>query len=224
MNGTNRAHSPRVGRLISGLLIAMFGVAAEVDAQTLVTAPVSGTSGMFQDTIGYSFTVGSSSLRVTALSVYDSLGDGLLSSNTVGVWTNSGTLVSSVTFSAGTGAPLVDHFRSLSVTPFDLVSGQTYRIGAFSLYGEDRYSGYVPNGQFAVTGDVTLVGGVRSSNYTTFAFPSDAPAAGWAVIGPNLEYSAIPEPATSVLLAGAAALGVALLRRKIGRQTRPTVG
>ena len=202
-----------VRRCKSALLLALLASTAGTNAQTLVTSPTTGSSGVFYDTIGYSFTVGAAPLRVTALGVYDSGGDGLASANTVGLWTESGTLLGSVTFSAGTGATLTSNFRWISVTPFDLVSGQTYRIGAFSLNGEDRYSGFVPSGQFTIIGDVTLNGTVRSSDYSAFAYPASTPSSGQAVIGPNAEYSAIPEPATSALLAGAAALGLALLRR-----------
>lgn len=189
-------------------------VASQLRSQTLVTSPSNGSSGIFHDSIGYSFTVGASSLRVSALGVYDAGLDGLDTSNTVGLWTEGGTLLRSAVFAAGTGATLSSNFRWTSVTPFDLISGQTYRIGVFSLFGEYRYSGFVPSGGFTISGDVTLIGAVRSNDFSLPAFPNSSPLPGQVVIGANATYSAIPEASTYAAIFGLTVLGFAWYQRR----------
>ena len=206
----------KISTVLKFVLLTMFfqSATAQLKSQTLVAGAGGGVN--FSDTVGYSFTVGQSSLRVSALGVYDTLSDGLLFANTVGIWTNAGALIGSVTIPAGTGATLTNNFRWSSVSPFDLISGQTYRIGAFSST-EVRFSGQVPSGganpTFTTSGDITLIGVVRNNDFS-FAFPSESGNAGQAVIGGNAMYSAIPEPSTYAALFGLTALGFAAYRRK----------
>lgn len=191
-------------------------------AQTpLVTGNIGGGGAdNFADTVGYSFTVGASNIHVTQLGVLDLNSIGLEFANTVGLWTNSGTLLGVATFAAGSdGVTLENGFQWSNVTPFDLISGQTYRIGAFSAGLERRVSlagasgGNLSSG-FFMNNAVTLVGSVRSNDFNDFAFPGQAPFANESVIGPNFRFTAIPEPSTYAAVAGIAALGLVALRRR----------
>ncbi len=196
-------------------------VAPHLKSQALFTSPSSGSSGSISNTFGFAFTVGQSSLRVSALGVYDENGNGLVNSNTVGIWTDSGTLLGSATVSAGSGGTLTSNFRYISVTPFDLISGQSYRIGAFSApFNEETgfINVFLPTNGFAMSGDITLIGQVRSVSYTpAFAFPTDGPFSGQLAVRGNALYSvitAVPEPSTYAAIFGLASLGFAAYRRR----------
>lgn len=194
------------------LLIAaaiLLSTLTSANSQTLISSPSSGYSGVFSDTVGYQFTVGSTSLQVTALGVYDSGDNGINSINTIGIWTNTGTLLSSVSIPAGTTATLNSHFRWATITPFTLESGVTYRIGAMGDY-EDRYSGFIPQGSWSSTNYITALGSVRNNSNEVFSFPSSTPLSNQAVVGPNAMFTpienapSVPEPATYALIFGMA--------------------
>ena len=224
MSRPNTRNEPMIKSLRLGCFLVtalLLSVTPDAKSQALITTPSSGSSGTFRDTIGFSFTVGGSALRVSALGVYDNSADGvgLASSNTVGLWTNTGTLLGSATFSAGTGATLTNNYRWISVTPFDLVSGATYRIGAFSFNGESGYSINLPSNGFSTSGDITLTGAVRSNDFSSFAFPAAGPDTNNPnnlVVRGNAMYSVVtpvPEPATYAAIFGLVALGFAAYRR-----------
>ena len=184
-------------------------------SQPIITA--SGGHALLRDyTRGYSFTVGSNTLQVSSLGLYDSFNDGFGYVNTVGVWTDTGTLLSTVNFSVGTDAALIGNFRWIPVESFDLLSGQTYRVGWFSFWPE-----YSLNPQYTTitpSADIALIGSVFSSEYLSFAFPQEysVGGSGQAFVGGNIMYSiaAVPEPATYAAIFGLVVLGCAVWRRR----------
>jgi hypothetical protein len=221
---TNRTQSCLHMRTIAAVtLLAVLGIPGAFQASVIVIGPPRPSSvTYFFDTVGYAFTVGGNSLRVTELGVYDSGGDGLQSENVVGLWDETRALLSSATFAAGTAASFDADFRWAPVASFDLLAGHTYRIGAFSRTGENRTSGPALNEWASISGDVTLVGAVRSNNYAALAYPHQAPYAGEADVGPNVRYSVItPEPppavpdAPATLLLCCGALGVLVAGRRL---------
>ena len=79
-------------------------------------------------TVGWEFTV-NTPVFVTALGVYDSIGDGLVNSHQVAIWTTGQDLVASTTVPAGTSTPIIDRFRYQNVFNATLSPGVGYRIG-----------------------------------------------------------------------------------------------
>jgi len=81
-------------------------------------------------TFGWRFTA-NTKMTVKSLGMYDwgEVPDGLMNPHEVGLWTDDGTLLTSVHFNAGDGL-LFGRFRYLPVREVVLYSGQTYRIGA----------------------------------------------------------------------------------------------
>jgi hypothetical protein len=100
------------------------------------------------ETEGWAFTL-SSSVLLTDLGVWDgpngsngSVGDGLLQSHMVTIWTSTGTQVLGAqgTVPSGTGATLTNGFRYVSIAPVLLPAG-SYTIGAFfPAGGPDRWA------------------------------------------------------------------------------------
>lgn len=195
--------------LVPLLIMALVSLAARAD--TLLSGDY-GDSGVFLDTVGFSFTLKDSPLRVTSLGVYDAGTNGLSRTNFVGLWDNSGSLLASVTINRSTNAPLVGFFRWADLSsPVTLSASNTYRIGAQANLGETRYSGALPPGLFSGTIETTNVffnGSVRNNDFNVFSFPNSTPQAGSAIIGPNATFEVVPEPSTYALLvmAGAGAL------------------
>jgi hypothetical protein len=149
--------------------------------------------------IGYSFTVGGSSLTASALGLFDQDLNGFSEAHNVCIWTSSGTCISSATVPAGSLAPLQGEFRYTQLpAPVTLVSGQTYVIAANYPSQVDWFianesaqaygilSPYATLGQAAtrVGPGVPLLGG------------------GYLFAGPNIEFTLVPEPSSVALTVG----------------------
>ena len=169
------------------------------------------TNGRGDLTLGYAFTL-SSSITVTNLGLFDFGNDGLNTSHSVTIWTNTGTQLVQATIPAGTGGTLINGFRYVSIAPFTLAAG-TYTIGGF----------YGFNSDVAITGtSITSASGVSyvgSRSGDGFTFPSgDLFGFPNSYFGPNFEFTtAVPTPdsGSTVSLLGCALLGLAALRRKL---------
>ena len=116
--------------------------------------------------LGWTFTPSSVGVRLTDLGLFDHLDDGLAASHEIGVWTDSGTLVVSVTVSGGTSHALEDHFRYSELTAnVTLEVGTTYVIAAlFSSGGlADRAVATTSSVQ-AATDDISFVNKVECTS------------------------------------------------------------
>ncbi len=187
--------------------------------------------------IGWEFTV-DQTLEVGQLGWFDLNGDGLAVAHQIGIWdTSDQSLVTSVTIGAGTGATFSDGFRYVILeSPAFLLPGLTYRIAGFDQgTGGDAhvwdvfhsgFADYQVNG-FAVDANINLTtGDALGAVAGSFGYPSGPIGDARAVLmGPNLVFTAVPEPATTALLmtlcAGAA---VALVRFRRHRLAPPTNG
>lgn len=157
-----------------------------------------GNSGLFFDTVGYSFTVQESPLLVSRVGVLE-VGNtpGLNNQNLVGIWTDAGSLLSMQLIPAGTSPVFENNFRWVDLSsPLLLEANTTYRVGAQA--NEERYSGFLPGygGSLynsSVSSHVSINGAVRNNQNGVFSFPNTDPMSNSVVIGPNLDFSVVPE-------------------------------
>ena len=193
-----------------------------------------GNNAGISGTAGTKFTVGASSISVSALGVQDvrvpsppvSIGgpppatpapDGMQVSHQIGLWTTTGVQIASVLVPAGSSATLTDtawRYVELSQALI-LMAGETYVLGVHLTAGFDPITdnGLDPYA-FAMSPDVTGVANVLSSG--AFQMPVDVQLGGvprWAPT--NLIYEVIPEPSACGLFG----LGSLLLLRR-SRQNR----
>ena len=165
---------------------------------------------------GFDFTP-TADLLVTALGWYDHDGDGLLHDHPVGVYVTGTQALAAPAATVTTSSPLdpATSFRFAAVTPFTLTSGTTYTVVG---YGEGPvFDPYVRD----PVGGITFGPGIeyvrhRTSRSNGLEFPTAAGEAGLIqdlYFGPNFQYTVIPEPASPLLLIGAASLWVRRRRR-----------
>lgn len=175
------------------------------------------SSGGSDTTFGWDFTV-TSAITIGALGLFDIGANGFASSHDVGLWTDSGTLLASATFTTASSSPVdstssAGNWRSLSITPVTLTPGK-YVVGAFYARGDgDLFISDIFDHTFGMVvstlPEVTF-GGTRFAFGASLVFPADSDAFSIAEFGPNLftVNGAVPEPASLVLL-GSGLLGLA---------------
>jgi formylglycine-generating enzyme required for sulfatase activity len=161
----------------------------EVEVQLEVVAPrsivktVPSFQTLYNDTVGYKFTVGSKPIKVSALGV--ARGNGLNSANQVGLWDGAGKLIATATI------PLTASFengflwQNLTAT-VNLSPSTSYIIAACgsNSLSEYRYSGYPE-----LSSDVSIDGFVRNNQFGVFSFPTVVLLNGQGAVGANLKYS-----------------------------------
>lgn len=181
--------------------------------------------GQFDQVVGWTFTVGSNSLRVTALGEWDysaaqgQPSAGLADSILVGLWDNSnGNLLASTFVPTGTaGTTLINDFRFVDLSaPVILDSGKSYTVGdrRFPFGGTQTQYDLQGLGNSATgSPDVTFGQNVNTPtsfdiNATPFAQQRPTQNIGgdpFRWLGPNIEYtlvqnSAVPEPGSLMLV------------------------
>lgn len=206
-------------------LAVILGLAAFVDP-TLADNPVlsitGGTGGypVANSCHGWEFVV-NEAITVTHLGLYDDGNDGLLGDHPIGVFRLSDSqLLTSGTLNSGTEDTLVDGFRYIDTPDVTLDFGETYVISFYSTDSNDldltlSLSGLSVNP--AITLKVparweTDTGGlVLPSNYADALFDPYR-------IGPNFQFTVVPEPTTFTLL-GLASLALLTTRKRCLNQT-----
>lgn len=152
--------------------------------------------------IGWTFQP-NTDIDVTALGIFDYLvpSHGNLE---VGMWNSSGTLLASQTISAGSMA--VDQSLYESIAPLLLLAGETYYVAAYSAAGPLSAvvvtPGSPPNGYATMSPEIQL-GLAAYSSGSGFSFPATTDGnPGYAIIAPNFEFQAVPEPSVLALFGG----------------------
>lgn len=163
-------------------------------------------------TIGYQFTV-TSLINVTSLGIWDFGSNGLSESHLEGIFSASGTLLTSTTIPAGTAAALLNGFRYVTI-PSLILSPGTYNIGAVYSSSADP-TAFNATG-FSTDPHITFVGSRGGPGVLinpTFPLGNNP-----GNFGPNFLLAAVPESgATLVLLViGAGALMVMGGAKRLG--------
>jgi hypothetical protein len=90
---------------VAALLATSLSVACPASAFTGISfSGVTTTRNNVNFTYGYGFQVGATDISVDGLGFYDFGQDGLVTAHNVGLWTNDGALLTSVSVDAGTSA------------------------------------------------------------------------------------------------------------------------
>jgi hypothetical protein len=169
--------------------------------------------------IGYQFTVGASNITVDALGFLDVGRDGLQTAHNVGLWDDTGNLLTSVLVASGTSATLAGFFRyAATIAPITLASGQTYRVAGSFQSGTDRfsstYSGLTIDPAITIPNQVDIVS-------PTLAFPTNTNGdIGASSIGADIQFTIAAVPFEFEPTGGLAILGGAwLLHRHLKKKT-----
>jgi hypothetical protein len=156
---------------VTGLLGSVVPSAHALSSQGINFSSV-GNSRSGDFVLGYRFTVNGQNITVDRLGTFDDGQNGLLTSNTVGIFRESDqSLVVSATVPSGTTANLTGFFRYVPVASTILTANTTYRIGANFFFGLDPYS--FNNAGFTVDPAITYNSAVEESG-STFAYPSQS--------------------------------------------------
>ncbi len=168
-------------------------LADQVAVQTAnpgLTLPWTGFAGAISaGTAGWAFQVGANNATVTSLGLYAPAAGGLTQSHEVGIWTNTGTLLTSITVPSGAAPQQIGAYRYEPIAPLVLTAGQTYVIGAFypgaSTETVTAFStqSYAPDVTFVQSRQTVLSVGA------TFAFPNVNASVDQGVFGPNFIFS-----------------------------------
>jgi len=219
-------------KLSSLYAVALFCCATfDAQANAIITNPGPGMVVDFTANVnaGYDFTVGSTSLMVTALGLWDgpeliqgnltgSAGDGFASEHVIGLWDNSGNLLAKAVMQIGTGDTLINGFRYSSALipinpgPVILSANTTYVLGAaFIANDPDTIRANLSGNQ--ATFDLAVIPGNARGSFGSFSFPSlnDGPG---SYVGPNALFTVanVPEGGNALLMMSGAVAVVFALR------------
>jgi len=212
-------------------LVLVTGGITSASAQVALSFTSVGANSFLDGTgrmIGWEFTV-DQTLEVSQLGWFDLNGNGLSISHQVGIWdTADQSLVTSVMIAAGTTEGLMSGFRYATLgSSVYLLPGLTYRIAGFDPgTGGDAhvwdvfhtgYANYEVSG-FSVDANINLsAGDALGAMAAGFGYPGGPIGDARAVLmGPNMTFTVVPEPSTTVLVAAGLAVLVTAWRRRRG--------
>jgi uncharacterized protein DUF4082 len=211
-----------VGRLI--LLFVSFLPTSFVFADSIYNfGQVNSTFADNPVTLGFVFTP-NTTFSVTSLGWFDGSGAGFQSEHSVAIFDANGNLLTSTTLGTGTGNPLSGWFRYQAITPVTLEAGIQYTLAGTSGGALDPWTVNDDVSGFAVDPNFTVGIDAARFFYGPNLVDPDSHFSDYLVYaGPNLEGSAIPEPASALLVALAAAMLIAFHSIKSRANLRKTV-
>lgn len=206
------------------VLTATLTVAAQGSMEAMLNfsltngATYSAISSSVNRSLGWTFqpTV---NLEVTALGAFDYILSGSEQIQ-VGLWNASGVLLASEIINASSTPNNQSLYQS--ITPALLTANQTYYLAAYLINSPaGSFQFYVtgpdvtdPNGYATMSPEIQL-GSAAYTPSAGFAFPSTTEGSGGdAVVAPNFQFQAVPEPSTICPL-GIGMAGWLVLRRKV---------
>lgn len=162
--------------------------AAAYDYATVVSY---GNSYFVTQSAGFEFSP-TTDLVVSALGFFDYLGDGLGEEHEVGIFDDTGLLLTSTNVHAGTDAPLAKGFRYSPIAPLELEAGKDYTVAAFFATQADVI-GYLDVEDLVLAPEIGV--GDIPARYLTpsgtgLAFPSDTELlTSEFFLGPNFQFA-----------------------------------
>jgi hypothetical protein len=155
-----------------------------------------GWEGGAGKTLGAQFTVGPQSLSVTKLGIFGTPVAAFPIFMSVGIWdVDDPTTPVGFAQVPSTGAIPIQGWNFTAVTPFTLLAGEVYRIGAVTQTGTIAFGGTYDMG----SGIASVSSGHVRSGPSGFAYP-DGSFPTDRFFAANAEIAPIPEPASVVLL------------------------
>jgi len=139
----------------------------------------------------------------------------------VGLWASDGSLLASA--SVTTTSALVNQSRYEPITALPLSLGATYYIGAFAPSGTIFGDFVSPQaGGSAITAPEIQLGLMASATNSLFEFPTNTEGLpGGGFMGPNFEFTSIPEPSALLLTFVGGVVIVAIPLRRWWRRLSP---
>ena len=194
----------------------LFAVSLNVHGSTasfnILSANFYGNSYFLPQSAGYVFTP-LSDVVVSSLGFYDYQGDGLGESHPVGIFNNTGNLLTSAVVFSGTENPLENGFRYTDIAPLTLSAGQSYTVATLFQTNADVI-GYADVSDTLVNPFITL--GSVPARYilqtgTELQFPTETALLVTEMFyGPNFKLKAVPLPG-AVIMFGSAIAGLSFL-------------
>jgi len=198
VKGVGRNQMKTYKTMVMFLVVAGLMAGNAQGAAVLITNP--GTGNLRDDTtlaLGFKFTP-ATNIVVMQLGYFDDDVDGNAVAHDVKLWTDTGTLLRSVTVQAGMASSLVGQFRYETLsTPIVLTNGVTYRLASDVFVSSgDQWHNASPDFSlgFPVTFNDAVYGGAGT-------FPSvNTGLTFQGYIGPNFIGEIVPESSTVMLL------------------------
>ena len=221
-----------IKRLLGLALVALLARSASGDTPAFTSGGIDNPPpSSFSGTRGWAFrNIGTTSILITAVGVFDDGGDGLANSHEVGIWTYlNGRLLDSPSASAivlaGKEAPLTDGYRYAPVSPVIIPPLGSGVIAGAYLAGDadDLVHPRLLDFNLPVYHETGTVGRWGPGpGLPTPGMYGGSPCEGCASevwYEPNFKFEIIPEPHVSAFL-GLGLVAWVLLRRKNGNRRR----
>ena len=197
----NPRYQPLAVAVAVALLTASFQLGALASSNLLLdfTGGSANTFGS-STTAGFQFTL-SSSMLVTGLGFWDEGANGLIDNHTVGLWNSSSPSVLLASTVVNNSSVVVSSTSAAGDWLFNSIAAPTlpagtYVVGATSVAGDPDLQRQQTLA--ATTPGVTFVQAMDVGS-PTLLYPSPAAVLNDGLFGPNIEISAVPEPAASAL-------------------------